>query len=227
MIVYTGDFLCRSDIGDASRLKKFLNKFSAPLGCFAVLGNHDYSTYISINSAGDYDTGKPLSKTKRLLKQIKLTGMTTEKAAKPPLHNELIELLSSSPFKLLHNEIHRLPGLNICGLGEHMAGHCDPQKAFEKYPTDEPCIVLLHNPDAIPRLKAYPGSLILCGHTHGAQINLPILRDRLTPMEHPQYKRGLRCENEKWIYTNRGLSGVSSLRLFSPPEIAFFTLERK
>jgi predicted MPP superfamily phosphohydrolase len=228
MIVYTGDFLCRSEIGDKLRLKNFFSSLSAPFGCFAVLGNHDYSRYICINKEGRYDTHKPLSKTMRFLKQIKLTGTTTEKAVKPPFHQELIELLKSTPFKLLHNETVRLPiGVNICGLGEYMAGHCDPEKAFAGQEKDEPVIVLVHNPDAVPRLKTYPANLILCGHTHGAQVNLPLLRDRLTPMENPKYKRGLKWENGRWIYTNRGLSGVSPIRLFSPPEIAFFTLVRE
>lgn len=231
LIIYTGDFLCRSQIGDKERLKDFLSSFSAPNGCFAVLGNHDYAKYICINRAGEYDAEGPhnplIPKLARMLcKQLKLQGEITEKAFKPGFHTELLELLRSTPFQLLHNESIQLPiGLNICGLGEHMAGHCHPQKAFANYMPHYPGIILVHNPDAIPHFKTYPGDLILCGHTHGAQINLPYLREKLTPMENPRYKRGLLYEEGKWIYTNRGLGGVSPVRLFSPPELAYFTLE--
>ncbi len=231
IIVYTGDFLCRSLLGD-QRLKPFLNALSAPLGCFAVLGNHDYAHYVGINENGEYDSvdhRSLLQKSVQMLcRQIRLQGKTTERALSPPLHAELLALLRETPFQLLHNETVQINGaLNICGLGEYTAGHCQPQKAFGSYAKELPGVILLHNPDAVPLLKSYPGDLILCGHTHGAQINLPLFKSRLTPMEYPQYKRGLLCEDSKWIYTNRGLGGTFPMRIFSPPEIALFNLESK
>lgn len=219
LIVFTGDFLCRSRMEDG-RLHSFLNAFSAPLGCYAVLGNHDYAKCIGINGKGEYDI-----LTHTLARPQKLLGKTTPNALRPPFHDELLELLNGTPFKLLHNETVQINGVNLIGLGEYMAGHCNPQKAFAAHAKELPSIILLHNPDGIPLLNNYPRDLILCGHTHGAQINLPWLKNRLTPMENPQYKRGLAKDGAAFVYTNRGLGSISPTRVFSAPELTFFHLE--
>lgn len=115
--------------------------------------------------------------------------------------------------------------LNICGLGEHMAGKALPQEAYKNYDTNYPGLILVHNPDAIPRLKNYPGEVILCGHTHGAQINLPWMWRRFIVLENPRYKRGLLHENQRWIYINRGVGAVMNFRWFSVPELLLLELD--
>ena len=55
LILFSGDFLCRSKLENPSRLKAFLESLKANIGCFAVLGNHDYAEYVTVNEKGDYD----------------------------------------------------------------------------------------------------------------------------------------------------------------------------
>ncbi|MBA3604079.1 MAG: metallophosphoesterase, partial [Parachlamydiaceae bacterium] len=57
IIIFTGDFICNSFLGDKDqvRLLDFLNELYAPYGCYTVLGNHDYAEYVSINADGEYD----------------------------------------------------------------------------------------------------------------------------------------------------------------------------
>jgi len=234
LIVFTGDFLCYSQLEEPERLKTFLGRFDAPYGCYAVLGNHDYASFVSVNGQGDYDliepsTASSLSRAfSRLQTTITLTKHTTERARATPLHIDLLSLLEDTPFQVLHNSTRAISikgtKLNICGLGEHTVGKMDPQTAFSTYNKEYPGIILLHNPDGAPHLRDYPGDIILSGHTHGGQVNLPWMWKKFTTLENMHFQKGLIKCDDKWLYVNRGLHSVLPFRWFSPPEILSLTL---
>lgn len=233
LIVFTGDFLCQSRLENGEKLLHFLNKIHAPYGCYAILGNHDYAQYVSINSKGDYDLHDDASSHiqkgfKRLLSSTTLTKQLTERAQNIALHSELISLLKESPFYLLENVHQLIPVkdtyLNLCGLGEYTLGRTNPSQAFQKYDSTFPGIILLHNPDGASLLKNYPGDLILCGHTHGGQVNLPWMWKKFCLLENPHFKRGLIEYGNKKIYVNRGIGSLLNFRWFSMPEILLLTL---
>lgn len=237
LILFTGDFLCKSVMDDKEGLKDFLFCLKAKYGVFGILGNHDYEKFVSVSSSGTYDVVKKSSSSnvlnafKKLFQKAVFTGELTEEAKNVPVHQELIELLKETPLVLLHNETALITigstALNLCGLGELSAGKFDPEKAFLKYDTDYPGIILTHNPDSIPLLRNHEGFLILSGHTHGGQINLPFLCDRFSLMIHKEYRRGLKKLEDKMVYTNRGIGAILKFRLFSPPELTLITLKRK
>jgi uncharacterized protein len=83
-------------------------------------------------------------------------------------------------------------------------------------------VVLCHNPLGAPRL-ARPGcAAILCGHTHGHQIDLPLVR-RLAP-RHPgdRFRVG-----PSEVIVNRGLGALGvPLRVASPAEIVVVEFTR-
>lgn len=237
LICFTGDFLCRSQLEDREGLKQLLNALKAKSGCFAILGNHDYAQFVTINSQGDYDIEFPSSEAllakgmKALFRPVPLTQKITPQVKQVERHADLISLLKETPFQLLDNATQlvafRGSWINVCGLGEYTLGRFDPQKAFASYYSSYPGIILSHHPDTLPLLKPYPGELILSGHTHGGQVNLPFIWKRLTRLAHPEFKRGLKKLGEgKWAYINRGLSGVMQFRWFSLPELTLFILQK-
>ncbi len=234
VIVATGDFLCCSVIKEPERLIRFLSSLKAQFGCFAVLGNHDYAEFVSLNDGGDYDVIKETSSTfvkhgfNRLVQAITPTGKVTARAKNVGFHTEFMKLIQRTPLRVLHNDTVTIPikdaFLNIVGLGEHTLGQSDPEKAFREYNRSYPGIVLAHNPDVTPHLQGYPGEILLCGHTHGAEIYLPWLWRKFTIVENPDLKRGLKRRGDRWIYTNRGVGGSAPFRLFSMPELLLLTL---
>lgn len=232
LILFTGDFICYSLLDDPERLLKVLKSCQARYGCYAVLGNHDYQEYVSINDDGAYDVIEQISTLKkgwgRLFSKVIITKEITAKAKTVSLQQDLLALLKETPFQLLHNEHSLIPiqdtFLNVCGLGEHMLGRCQPDIAFKKYDPRYPGIILIHNPDGIPYLKGYPGDLILSGHTHGGQVNLPGLYQKFMTMENMHLKRGLLKIDGKWVYINRGIGSVMPFRWFSAPELLLLTL---
>lgn len=237
LIALTGDFICFSDLQKPERLKKLLQNLQAPFGCYAVLGNHDYASFVSINEAGDYDVINPFSSSSlsrafsRLTESTTLTKVTTERAQQTPFHSELIALIEETPFKLLHNSTITIPvkqtKLNICGLGEYCLKKNDAAQAFQNYDDKYKGIILIHNPDGVPSLKDYPGDVILTGHTHGGQVNLPWMWKKFTLLENRQFKKGLVKMGHQYVYINRGLGSILPFRWFSPPEILLLTLVAK
>lgn len=234
VIAFTGDFICASHLDNPQKLQSIFQALKAPFGCYAVLGNHDYQNYVSITSEGHYDVLDSSSINmrrgwRRLFYTPTLSKIVSEKAQKVPMKQELVDMLRATPFQLLHNESLLVPirntFLNICGLGEYVLGRCDPKTTFQDYDRSYPGIVLAHNPDSVPRLQPFPGDLILCGHTHGGQINIPGMWKKFTLMENFHLKSGLKRIEDKWVYINRGVGAVMPFRWFSPPEITLFTLE--
>lgn len=235
LILFTGDFLCYGHLTHPTQLKNFLNSFSAPLGCFAVPGNHDYSQYVGVNAEGDYDLLKTLpSEPKkvftRFFKKKKVTGRFSPRLKHIQENLELKNLLKETPFILLENTTVTIPiqntFLNICGVGEYSAGRLLPERAFSTYDHRYPGIILCHNPDGVSLLENFPGELILAGHNHGGQVNLPGLIGRFMLVEHPEYRAGLYRLKERFLYVNRGLHGVLRFRFRASPEITLFTLGR-
>lgn len=234
VIVFTGDMLCRSKLEKEKELRQFLCSLQASAGCFAVLGNHDYEQFVTVNENGDYDIEKSSMVSdivrgfKRLIAPMRLTKQVTAEARSVDFHPILLQMLKQTPFTLLNNLSHlvkvRKSYLNICGIEEYTTGRLDAKKAFDHYNSHYPGIILVHNPDAIPQLSSYSGELILSGHTHGGQVNLPGLWKKFTCLEHQQFKRGLKKVGSKWVYINRGISSVMKFRWFSIPELSLFTL---
>lgn len=236
LIVFTGDFLCYAQFGDKERTLSFLNSFKAPLGCYAVLGNHDYAKAVALSEEGKYDISESSNSLvkkgfQRLFSKLEPPFQVSERAKALGYHDELLALLKETPFKLLDNCSIKIPiqdtFLNIVGLGEYSLGRNLPEQAFKEYDDHYPGLILTHNPDSIPLLQNYHGDIILSGHTHGGQINLPWVWKKLTLMEHPEYKQGLHRVDKKWLYVSRGIGSVVQFRWFSIPEIALITLERK
>ncbi len=144
-------------------------------------------------------------------------------------HEKLVSLLSKTSFKLLHNETCLLKslGLQIVGLGDIKASACLPKKAFEEANQEIFTLVLTHNPDTVPQMEGFRKDLILAGHTHGGQINLPLVWNFHTRLKNKEFKRGLVKHSNWQMYVNRGLGRHTLFRLFSPPELLFARLERE
>ena len=56
----------------------------------------------------------------------------------------------------------------------------DLEAALAAPPADAPVVLLSHNPDVFQRVPERV-SLTLSGHTHGSQVDLPVVRDKVTP----------------------------------------------
>jgi uncharacterized protein len=67
--------------------------------------------------------------------------------------------------------------------------------------------------------------LVLSGHTHGGQVNVPLLTPALRWIAREPYIDGLYQVGKVQLYVNRGVGNVGlGLRINAPPEVSLLTL---
>jgi predicted MPP superfamily phosphohydrolase len=92
--------------------------------------------------------------------------------------------------------------------------------------TDGPTLLLMHRPDAFPRAAELGFALVLSGHFHGGQVALPLAGGRWNAARLlTRFDRGLYREGGSALFVSRGIGFAGPrLRFASPPEIALHEL---
>ena len=182
----------------------------APLGCFAVMGNHDWWDDLEAvsNRRGPPRAGRLLAE----------AG---------------IPVLSNSARLLPHGGTGPAAGVWLCGTDSQWAlwdwgkreGLDDLDAALAPLAgSGAPAVLLIHEPDLFARVPARV-ALTLAGHTHGGQVRLlgwsPMVPSRFGN----RYAYGLVEEAGRRLIVSGGL-GCSTLpvRLGVPPEITLVHL---
>jgi predicted MPP superfamily phosphohydrolase len=194
LVVLLGDYADRDvalgDLVEPEQVAARLARLDAPLGRFAVLGNHDWHEYGG-----------------RMARALRDEGITV-------LENHAVRLTgAAAPFW-------------VAGVAD--ASTRDPRldPTLAPVPDGEPVLLLSHDPDVFPAVPERV-ALTLSGHTHGAQVDLPIVRDRFTPSQHgARYTDGHHVEDGRHLYVSNGV-GTSRLpiRFRARPEVALLRLE--
>jgi predicted MPP superfamily phosphohydrolase len=198
LICLTGDFITRQ-YADFDAYARVLAKLSAAAPAYACLGNHDGGGWAGIH--GGYTSTQPVR-----------------------------QLLQQSRIELLHNRCAalRLNGrdIRITGVADAWAENVDLPSAFPASEAggDATRILLSHNPDTKEFLKFHPWDLLLCGHTHGGQIVLPLLGAPWTPVRDKRFIAGLYSWENRWIHITRGVGNVHGGRFNCPPEVSLVSL---
>jgi len=89
---------------------------------------------------------------------------------------------------------------------------------------EEMKIVLAHNPDSKDYLGDFDWQLMLCGHTHGGQIAVPLLGAPHAPIKDKRFIEGLNPWRDRFIYTTRGVGSLYGTRLYCRPEVSIIDL---
>lgn len=207
LICFTGDMV-HNFSEEVDPFVEILMDLSAPLGKYAVLGNHDYGAYFN-------------------------WGSKEEEAAN--LERIKAQIIASG-FDLLLNE-HRTVSLNgdsleLLGV-ENWGKPPFPQlgdlgKAMEKVNPDRIKILLSHDPSHwdLRVNEKEDIELTLSGHTHGMQLGIEIGKFKWSPSKWTyRHWAGLYGRNGQQLYVNRGL-GYTGFpgRVGIRPEITLLTL---
>lgn len=92
--------------------------------------------------------------------------------------------------------------------------------ATRDVPPDVLHILLSHTPDNLPQARRDQVDLMLSGHVHGGQIQLPVIGPVYCPSRYGcYYSAGVFWEAPTLLHVSRGLSGRHPLRLDCLPEI--------
>jgi len=193
LILLGGDYLINDvwfgEHVEAEPIAVELAQLRAPLGVFAVLGNHDW-----------WNNGPKVRAT------FEAHGVT-----------------------VLDDEVRRLQfkGKSLCLLGVRDATQRQrsARKELELALPGMPLLVLMHEPDLFEDFDER-ATLTLAGHTHGGQVDLPLLGRRIVPSRFgPRYAAGHIVEGGRHLFVTTGVgTSIVPVRFRVPPEIALLTL---
>jgi len=198
VVALTGDFVDRGP-GHVGAAAKLFRHLKAPLGVFAVLGNHDFSVH-------------------------NVRGVRRH----PELHRVVADALGAEGVTVLRNRAVRFDRdggrLVVAGIDDLWSRECDPHAALVAQCPDTPRVVLAHNPQSVEEFGPHRADLVLSGHTHGGQINLPVLGRVLLGKKARRWAAGLYPHNGGHVYVNKGVGFGWRFRFGVRPEVAIFTL---
>ncbi|MDO5292528.1 MAG: metallophosphoesterase [bacterium] len=144
------------------------------------------------------------------------------------------EIMKEAGFRVLVNEDAEIDTENgqkilIAGVDDELWGNPDIEQTSthvkDKY---DYRILLAHEPSLGKKFVEEPFDVILTGHSHGKQVNIPLI-SKLVMKDHVgdgEMRSGFYEFNDTKLYVNTGL-GTSqiSVRIFVPPEIVIFNLK--
>jgi predicted MPP superfamily phosphohydrolase len=166
-----------------------LKNLRAPLGVYAVLGNHDW-----------WFDGERMTRA-----------------------------LVGAGLVVLENRAVRVGGVGqgfwLGGVADLWTRKPDIEGTLRQVSTDEPVLLFTHNPDIFPEVPARV-SLTLAGHTHGGQVNLPLVGRPMVPSHYGQrYAFGHVVEDGRHLFVSGGVgTSIIPARFRVPPEIVILTL---
>jgi uncharacterized protein len=210
LLVFTGD-LVNNLSAEIVPYKDLFTSLHAPLGKFAVLGNHDYGDYVQWDSL----------------------------AAKHANTEEVKQHNADMGFQMLNNgnvviesggQQIRLAGVENWGKPP-FPQHGDLNAALSQVAPEEFTILLSHDPthwDMQVRDHPKHVHLTLSGHTHGFQMGIEIPGIKWSPVQW-RYKRwaGIYEEGGQHLYVNRGFGYIGFPgRVGIWPEITVIELSR-
>ena len=194
----TGDFIT-STLENPARYQGILKKLSGAIPTYACIGNHDGGSW-----AG------------------RTYGYPTLDAVQGLLVRSDIHLLfnQSKTAQIADQQI------QIAGLGDLWAKDLHPERTLDtKAPEEAPVILLSHNPDCYELLDGYAWDLMLCGHTHGGQLVVPLLGSRpFLPIRNTAFAEGLHPWKDYQIHVTRGVGNLHGVRFNCRPEISVLEL---
>jgi predicted MPP superfamily phosphohydrolase len=137
--------------------------------------------------------------------------------------------LESAGIRVLENDVTRLEQngevLWLGGLSDLWTSQPDIPGTLGKMSGEGSVIMFTHNPDVFPLI---PSRVILtvAAHTHGGQVNLPLLGRLIVPSHYGQrYAAGHVFEDGRHLFVTTGVgTSIIPVRFRVPPEIALLTI---
>ena len=113
----------------------------------------------------------------------------------------------------------------MVGIDDLWTRSADPVRAMKGAPRGSR-LHLAHVPRTAEHLAIWERPmLLLSGHTHGGQVNVPLLMPALRWLAREPYVDGLYDVGKVQLYVTRGVGNVGlGLRLNAPPEVSLLTL---
>lgn len=114
--------------------------------------------------------------------------------------------------------------LHVIGIDDRYTGHDDPERAFAGVPERGTRIVLSHIAEVADEIGHHGGALVLSGHTHRGQVNVPGITKRIFANMGHRYFGGFYRTGGQVLYVSSGIGQSVPIRFGAPTEVAVFVL---
>lgn len=201
LILLTGDYIHNGAryINHAAALFRPLT--SAGIPCVGVMGNHDW-----------YGDGPAV---RAAMSAIGIRMIDNDR-----IHLSADKRLVDTPSP---------DAICIAGVGDLLEDVVDLDAALAGIDSETPRILLSHNPDVAEMIGPDRRvDLMLCGHTHGGQVRVPLLGTPWVPSRYgSRYAGGLVQGPACPVVISRGVGmSIMPVRLGVPPEVVEIVLTR-
>ena len=196
LICLTGDFVTRK-VSESAAYAKVLGRLAEAAPTFAVTGNHDGGPWMAARGG----PASPIA-VQDLLGEANIRNLDNENAA--------CTIADQS--------------VQVVGLSDLWSQNLDPAAAFANLASG-PRIVLAHNPDSKEQLVDFDWDLLLCGHTHGGQLRIPLHGGTpFAPVRDRRYVHGLYPWEGRHLHITAGVGNLHGLRFNCRPEISILDI---
>lgn len=141
------------------------------------------------------------------------------------LYQDLVQYLETIGDQVLINKSVEINDfLVISGLGDPVHSFKTEELALD---LEKFNLVLSHRPELFNRYVKEQYDLVLSGHAHGGQFQIPFVGGLIAPNQGllPQYTSGLHASETTTMIVNRGLGDSAfPVRIFNPSEIVVIEL---
>lgn len=193
LIVLLGDYMNRGSWHarqvEPEITAAHMKNLHAPLGVYAILGNHDW-----------WYNGEKVQN-------------AFEQAGIRVLENDVAEIKW------------RGKSFWLVGFADYWSLRFKIKETLSKVPPEATMIAISHNPDIFARVPATV-PLLLAAHTHGGQVNFPLIGTPIVPSRYgSRYTAGHVFENGHHLFVTTGIgTSILPVRFRVTPEIAILTV---
>ena len=193
VILLAGDYVIHGVPGGTfvppEEIGPVLGRLAAPVGVYAVLGNHDWWLDAP-----------------RVTRALESAGI--------PVLEDASALIERGACRFW-----------LAGVGDFWESPHDIGAALHDVPDGAAVIVFTHNPDLFPNIPARV-MLTIAGHTHGGQVNLPLVGRLIVPSLYGErFAIGHIVEDGRHMFVATGVgTSLFPIRFRVPPEVSMLVL---
>ncbi len=176
----------------------------------------------------------------QLLKQIeaplgKFAVLGEQDNVDEGVRSMVVDALMDSDFELLNNTAKRLrngtdDSITLIGVDSLINGTPDFNLAFANAPEEQFRILVTHCPDLV-QAEGFASNrvdLMLAGHSHAAQIYIPLIGSLSSDEGATLYNHGKHRIDHMILHITNGMGTTTmDMRLFSPPQMIVYRLKHE
>lgn len=176
------------ELYDLRKLEKIVRKINEQDADIVIFGGDFFDNYARDRSLLDLEyAGEQLAKIEAKQGKFAVFGNHDYGGGAVRIYEDV---MTSGGFTVLNDESRFVEGCNlrVVGFDDLLMGHTE--KELYRLKSEGFNLVISHEPDVADSVTLPENGVMLSGHSHGGQVTLPYITERLVPIGSKKYIRG-------------------------------------